>query len=74
MAPEKSGPVLTALASAYMRRAQTEKGIFRQIVRGALECYQLVLSQGNHSGCRKAEYGSAFTKCWRSMKRQRLFY
>lgn len=49
VAPEKSGPVLTALASAYMRRAQTGKGDLQADCTRALECYQLVLSQGNHS-------------------------
>lgn len=49
VAPEKNGPVLSALASAYMRRAQTEGGDRQADAEKALECCELLGSQGNQT-------------------------
>ncbi|MFR8002654.1 MAG: protein kinase domain-containing protein [Hydrogeniiclostridium sp.] len=49
IASEKNGPVLTALGAAYMRRAQIENGHLKSDCEKALECYELVMKQGNRS-------------------------
>ena len=49
VAPEKNGAILSALGAAYMRRAQGEGGNLESDGEKALECYELVMKQGNRS-------------------------
>ena len=49
VAPEKNGAILSALGAAYMRRAQGEGGDLESDGEKALECYELVMKQGNRS-------------------------
>lgn len=45
----KTGPILSALGNAYMRRAQSEDGNLQADGESALECYELAIQKGNRS-------------------------
>ncbi len=49
VASEKTGPILSALGNAYMRRAQNEEGNLQEDGKKAIGCYELVVKQGNRS-------------------------
>lgn len=45
----KTGPILSALGNAYMRRAQSQGGNLQADGESALECYELAMEKGNRS-------------------------